>query len=213
MEKIFGEGGALAHAVPGFVPREGQITMAKTVADVLQNGGRAIIEAPTGCHVAGQGILLADGRTKFVEDVAVGDVLMGPDGGGRVVLSLARGEQCTAWIRPIKGKPWRVNLDHILTLQRTSIAKRPTKPRKDCRDGEIVDVSVRNYIGWSKTKKNIHKLIRVGVAGFHCSPHSLPISPYHLGVLLGDGVLAAGASVAICKVDPEIETTAQALAE
>jgi superfamily II DNA or RNA helicase len=75
-----------------------------------------IITMATGCHARGQGILMYDGSVKAVEDVVVGDRLMGPDSTPRTVLSLARGRQEMATIVPDHGRPWTVNMSHVLTI-------------------------------------------------------------------------------------------------
>lgn len=56
--------------------------------------GKALIAAKFGlgkCHGLGTKILMADGSIKNVEDVQVGDQLMGDDSTPRNVLSLAQG--------------------------------------------------------------------------------------------------------------------------
>lgn len=156
--------------------------------DAGQN--RLLVQAATGCHARGQGIILFNGRISRVEDIEVGDRLMGPDNLPRQVLALARGTSEMVEIVPVKGAPWIVNLDHILTLQRTNKVARDlsVRPRSDCKDGEVIDVSVREWLGWSRTNKHVYKLIR-RPADFASQP--VEIDPYILGLLLGDGTLAA----------------------
>jgi ATP-dependent DNA helicase DinG len=48
MEDIFGPGGLIAQNHPNYEYRPGQVEMAETVADILANGGIALIEAGTG---------------------------------------------------------------------------------------------------------------------------------------------------------------------
>jgi RecA/RadA recombinase len=148
-----------------------------------------------GCHAKGQGILMADGSTKAVEDIQVGDQLMGPTG-FRKVLRLLRGQDKMYRIVPVKGAPFIVNENHILTLVR----HHRTLPF------ELVDVSLKDWLGWSDYQKKIHKLIRSGVDRFAHSkaPNQLPIDPYILGLLLGDGSLQTG--IAITTADQEILT-------
>ena len=43
------------------------------------NYGNPLVAMPTGCHAKGHGILMYDGTVKKVEDVNIGDLLMGPD--------------------------------------------------------------------------------------------------------------------------------------
>lgn len=145
-----------------------------------------LVVAATGCHRAGQLILMHDGSAQRVEDIVAGDQLMGPDGTPRTVLQLARGQQEMVEIRPTKGEPWVVNLDHVLTLVETNTGK-------PGRGGRIVDVTVRNWLSWNRHAKHTHKLFRVGVEFPYRGPPR--IEPYVLGVLLGDGSLKRGVTV------------------
>lgn len=72
-----------------------------------------------GCHARGQPILMFDGSIKKVEDIVVGDQLMGPDSTPRTVLELKRGHGKMVTIVPKKGTSFTVNEDHILTLVKT----------------------------------------------------------------------------------------------
>ena len=168
------------------------------------------LQAATGygkCHPAGTRVILYDGTTRAVEDIRVGDVLMGPDSRPRVVQAIGRGAGPLVEIRPTKGDPWRCNLEHVLSLQRTeTFAMRATytKRRSDYRGGRIVDVPVNEWLGWSKTAKHKYKLFRpAGVTFANPSRTPLPIDPYFLGVLIGDGCLLRG-SVSVTTKDPEI---------
>lgn len=55
---------------------------------------------PTGCHAQGHPILMYDGSIKNVEDIVVGDVVMGPDGRRREVWNLIRGRSKMIKITP-----------------------------------------------------------------------------------------------------------------
>lgn len=155
--------------------------------------GIVILQAPVGCHERGQGVLLYNGQIKRVEDIVVGDLLMGPDSQPKTVLELRRGYGQMFLVAPTKGKSFSVNADHVLTLVRTNIARRGDTIRSDCMDGEIVDVSVREWLGWSKSYKLNYKLFRVEV---DFPKFSIPlVDPYFMGVLLGDGSLLGAINV------------------
>jgi len=62
-------------------------------------------------------ILMSDGTIKLVQDIKVGDFLMGDDSKPRNVLSLARGKDKMYDIIPIKGEKYTVNQEHILCLK------------------------------------------------------------------------------------------------
>lgn len=173
----------------------------QSTAKALAGGlTRVLLKLPTGCHASGQGILLFSGRIKAVEDIEVGDALMGPDNTPRLVTSLARGSDEMVRIVPRKGSSWVVNMDHILTLKRTTCQKRPTnmKRRRDCKDGSVVDVSVRDWLTWSKSRKHVYKLWRQPASFPH---HMVLVDPYILGLLLGDGSLKG--NFGFSNIDPE----------
>jgi hypothetical protein len=62
-------------------------------------------------------ILMSDGTIKLVQDIKVGDFLMGDDSKPRTVLSLARGKDKMYDIIPVKGDKYTVNQEHILCLK------------------------------------------------------------------------------------------------
>ena len=70
-----------------------------------------------GCHPAGTKILMSDGHIKNVEDIKIGDHVIGPDGIRKKVLKLYSGEENLYKVIPIKGEPFGVNESHILALR------------------------------------------------------------------------------------------------
>jgi len=169
----------------------------------------ALLIGPQGCHRKGQKILMFDGTLLPVEQVKVGDLLMGPDSTPRRVLQLHRGVQEMVEIVPTKGEPWVVNKSHMLTLVRTQKKHGGWGGLKRyIPTNEVKDVTVSEYLSWSKTQKHVHALFRVGVSFEAEAP--LPLEPYFLGVLLGDGCFRDRLSVT--NVDQEViqEVHAQA---
>lgn len=165
------------HGAPGRDVRPGQVQMGRLVEQVIREHSVAFIEAPVGCHGAGQEILMYSGTVKKVEDVVVGDQLIGDDGTPRKVLKLIRGaygELVT--ITPVKGSSWTATLDHVLTVV-------------DSVSGRVQDVPLRAWLGWAKYRREESKLFR-RAALFAPSEEILPLDPYFLGALLGDGGLA-----------------------
>lgn len=162
--------------------------------------GRGVIGMSMGCHPKGTKVLMFDGSTKSVEEVSVDDLLMGPDSKPRKILQLVRGNGPIVEIKPIKGEKWKANLDHVLTLVKTNVA---SSPKYECQKGnKIIDVSIREWMEWPKTKKDLYKLFRTGVE-FQHNTDPLPIDPYFLGVIIGDGAITIEPRV--CKPDPEIK--------
>jgi superfamily I DNA/RNA helicase len=163
-----------------------------------QDGPCALL-AQAGCHRAGTEILMADGSIESVEDVQVGDFLMGPNGVERKVLGLCRGEGQMYRVVPVKGEPFVVNEDHVLTLVETST-------------DAVTDVKVSDWLEWSEYSRKNHKLFRVGVTRFSGTwDRRWPVDPYLLGVLLGDGSIVR--SVGVTTVDPELQRYVRHIAE
>ncbi len=178
----------------------------------LGQGKSVILHAPTGCHAPGQLILMHDGSTKKVEDIKKGDLLMGPDSKPRRVTRLIRGRGRMVKVHPKKGEPFVVNEDHILTLVRTGVVRTPSDGSRKRRDlgGELIDVKVKDWETWSLTQKHIHKLKRTGVTFRSRAP--LPLDPYTLGIIIGDGSIKDG-TPGVTTADSEIEEVLVACAE
>jgi hypothetical protein len=68
-------------------------------------------------------ILMYDGNIKVVQDIQVGELLMGDDSLPRTVNSLARGRDKMYDIIPIKGEKYTVNQEHILCLKASGFPK------------------------------------------------------------------------------------------
>ena len=110
------------------------------------SGGGGILEVPCGrgkCLGKDTPIIMYDGSVKLVQDIIVGDVLMGDDSTPRNVLSLARGREPMYKIREKKyiyianeeciSEEYTVNESHILSLVEES-------------SGKIIDISVMDYL-------------------------------------------------------------------
>ena len=135
-----------------------------------------LVFGPPGCHAKGQGILMHDGTIKKVEDVKVGDLLMGPDSQPRKVLELKRGREEMVRVTPTKGTPFVVNKSHIMHLT-------PTHKNDTVRCP--INMSIRDLTeNTSEPFKERHKITRTGV---DFPKKELTVPPYILGLWLGDG--------------------------
>jgi superfamily II DNA or RNA helicase len=132
-------------------------------------------------------ILMFNGAIKKVQDIISGDLIMGPDSKLRNVLSTCTGKEMLYKVTPTKGDPYIINESHILSLKVTNIShKRVTAPDgKKYSAGEIVNISVKDYLSSSLTFKHVAKGYRVGLN--FSNKDTLPIPPYILGLWLGDG--------------------------
>lgn len=151
------------------------------------------------CLAKGTKIVRADGRLISVENVKVGDELMGPDSKPRRVLSLAHGQEMMYWVKQCQGIDYRVNESHILTL------KQSRNPGK----GEIIDISVREWLSKSEKFRTNYKGFKVAI---DLPEQDLLITPYFLGLWLGDGrSQAVGITTRDQEVVSYLETYAQSL--
>lgn len=156
-----------------------------TELDKLTNGWQPsdliILAARPGmgkCLGKGTPVIMYDGTLKAVEDVQVGDLLMGDDSTPRTVQSLARGRERMYWVRQTFGMDYRVNESHILTV-RKSRADKLHEPR-----GTITDIEVTDYLARSKKWQNDHKGFKVPIEFDY---QDVSVDPYILGLWLGDG--------------------------
>ena len=143
------------------------------------------------CLGKGTEILMFDGTLKKVEDVEVGDQLMGDDSTPRNVLSLARGKEEMYWIRQNKGIDYRVNRSHILSLKRS-------RNENKHKHGDILNIEVSEYLEKSDKFKSNYKGYKVAV---EFGEKNLLVEPYFLGIWLGDG---RSSDVRIATEDDEI---------
>lgn len=183
-----------------------QAPVVKAITDAFESGKKVVmLNAPTGCHAKDTEILMFDGKVKKVQNIKIGDKLMGDDSTPRKVYGLHRGHNDMFKIIPTKGESFIVNGHHILSLKRTTISyldRKTKKRRKTLTSGMIFNMSVARYSIQSNNFKHVNKLYRVPVE-FKSSHRQLPLDPYFLGVYLGDGGSSHG-SVGITTEDKEI---------
>jgi hypothetical protein len=182
--------------------REWQVpNVAKLTASLLKNKA-AIDGSDTGCHAKGQGILMYDGSVKLVENIEVGDLIMGWDSTPREVEILIRGKQQMAKISPVKGDEWIVNMDHVLTVKLTN-GPSPTHTKTGgYKYGDIVDIKVSDYLKLKKATKHAMKLFTSSEVNCWADTEQ-PIEPYLLGILLGDGGLSCKSCITYTSIDRE----------
>ena len=159
----------------------------------LNKWGGAMLELDCGagkCLGYDTPVMMANGSIKRVQDIAVGEQLMGDDSTPRTVLSLARGREALYRVIPIKGDPYVVNESHILSLKYSTNHGRDKK-------GDVVDISVRTFLDLPPTYHGGRLLgYRVGA---RFPARDVPVDPYMLGYWLGDGSSACAAITTIEK--------------
>ena len=151
--------------------------------------GNPVVCMPTGCHAKGTKILMYDGSVKIVEDVKIGDKLMGPDSEPRTVLNLARGNEQMVRIVPTKGESFEVNISHILSLYKVNERSENSGRIYESTEPALCNISIKDYLQKSAYFKHLHKIRRAGVEFQNKS--FLPLPPYFIGLFLGDGGYSA----------------------
>lgn len=151
------------------------------------------------CERKGTKIIKYDGSIVNVEDVRVGDLLMGDDNTPRKVLSLVNGKEEMFEIIPNRGESLFVTEDHMLSLQKRSQMKfRKGVHYREPGHGSVIDITVRDFMKKSKGFQNSHMLYKVPLKFDH---KDVPLDPYFLGLWLGDGTAN---SPEITTMDPEV---------
>ncbi len=131
------------------------------------------------CLGRGTKVVMYDGRVKNVEDVVVGDKLMGDDSTPRRVLSLARGREKMYWVRQNRGIDYRVNESHILSLK-------CSRNEGEHKYGDILNISIKEY---NKNSKKFHSNYKGYKVAIDFPKTQLSVDPYFLGIWLGGGTV------------------------
>lgn len=144
-----------------------------------------------------------DLSVKKVQDVRVGDKLMGVDGTPRNVLSTTKGQGQLYEVQQGKGMNYVVNDAHILCLKHSGKDVYKTIKQKKIYQGRkyfngIHKKTADEYFKLSKREARQYNGFKTGV---ELPERPVLLDPYFLGLWLGDG-LKAGAT--ITNIDPEV---------
>ena len=156
----------------------------KTYITAAKELGGGIISVGCGrgkCLAKGTIIPLFNGNFKTVEDLVIGDTLIGDDGGPRIIMSLGSG---TSLMYEISSdtilnqttdtsvnfddiisdykyvhhfKSYTVNQDHILTLCKT----KTIKSMKSIKTPQLIDISILEYLALPDEDKKQYKGIKI----------------------------------------------------
>lgn len=161
--------------------------------DIAQKTDHTVVVARAGsgkCLGKDTPILMFDGSIKKVQDIKIGEQLMGPDSLPRNVWSTSVGNGELVSIVPIKGNSWICNTDHILTLIKSNHGK-----------GQLQDISVKDFIKQNKHLKYIDKNWKLVRTGIDFQSRDIQFDPYFVGLWIGDGTFG---KTQISNIEPEI---------
>lgn len=134
-------------------------------------GTKMVVIGKPACFDKGTGVLMYDGRIKPVQDVVIGDKVMGDDSTPRNVLALSRGMDVMYRITPKIGEPIIVNQNHMLTIVKI----------KGANKGQLVDMPVEEYLKLTVKNKINYNWIRVPI---QFEKIQQKIDPYILGFFI-----------------------------
>lgn len=144
----------------------------------ISKGQCWLIGAETGCLGIHTKIIMYDGSLKNVEDIVIGDQLMGIDSTPRNVLSLHRGIEMMYDVIQNKGITYKVNQSHILSLK-------PSGEKSNKKFNSTTNIKISDFVNLNITDKKNLKGYKANSIQHSFKP--ILIDPYLLGLWLGDG--------------------------
>ena len=167
------------------------------------------------CMAVNTPVIMFDGSIKMVQDINIGDLLMGDDSTARQVLSLGRGKDIMYEVVPNKGETYTFNSEHILCLKFSGSGiyydKEKSKWRVTWLDNKNIKMVQTNFgsredaeLYFSqfdeeskiceisiKNYLNLPDILKHHLKLYRVSvdfPHrDIPFDPYIIGLWIGDG--------------------------
>ena len=191
-----------AEEVTGFRP---SLDQTRLFMSIVEPKAKVSVVSGTGCFAKGTMMMRDDGEPVAVENVRTGDRLMGADGNSiRHVLSTVKGRESMYRFTLVDGTVFTFNESHILTLAPGAKYKKAHP--------EIVNVTVKDWLRWPKTRKERYYFYRKSVRRFARKEKTLSVPPYVLGIWLGDGTsLKPQITTMDCEVDAAFTQWAESL--
>jgi len=140
-------------------------------------GSKTMVIGKPGCMAINTPILMYDCSEKMVQDIEVGDIVMGDDSTPRTVLELCRNIDEMYDVVPNKGEKYTVNKQHILVLKASGGLPKIEK-------GTEIHMTVDEFLKKGKSFQEHMKIFRVPLQFDY---QKVDIEPYLLGLWLGDG--------------------------
>ncbi len=137
-------------------------------------------------EVAGTEVVMYDGSLKKIEDIVVGDQVMGIDSTPRTVLQTHVCEDDSYLIHQRHGLDYTVNSKHILHLKEDVYGHLDWGYGFYKKNGQkIVEISAEDFCNIPNGRKK--RLYGYRIKGWDLLKKELPIDPYIFGTWLGDG--------------------------
>lgn len=126
------------------------------------------------CFSPGTKVLMHSGVYKTIENIVVGDLVMGIDSKPRKVLEVHNGIDNMFKITQNKGITYTVNKEHILALK-----------KRENKQDNFLEISVKETL--EKNRNFLHVWKGYKLEGIDFKEELTEIDPYFLGLWLGDG--------------------------
>ena len=133
-------------------------------------------------------VLMFNGETKNIQDIVVGDFLIGEDGKRKRVLNTVSGIDEMYYVEYKKGTGFACNGDHILQTYYSRHEKTVKK-----------EIKVRDFFNKPYSTKKANSMYKSNGVYFKKEKHVL--DPYFVGLFIGAGLRN---DIGICSVDNEI---------
>jgi len=141
----------------------------------FEDGRLPSLDDIKGCLARDTKILLSDGTSELVQNLKVGNCLIGDNGQPRQILKLKRGSQQMYRVTTkTSNDSFICNEDHVLTVSRND---------------KLFDISVEDFL--NKSDSFQHRCKQHYSEGYDLPHQELLIPPYSLGAWLGDGSKSA----------------------
>ena len=146
------------------------------------------------CFAPGFNVLMFDGSIKKIENIKLGDQVMGPDNTVRTVIQLHEGYDDMYEVEVKNGTNYTVNSRHDLYFGKWSKNENDDEEKIKTQTLTPPEYLFKNQ----KFKDNCFQLRS---NGWELPKQNLPIEPYYLGIWLGDG---SARNTEIGNIDSEI---------
>lgn len=169
------------------------LNMVMTTPTTIPFGGKQVIFSGDFCLRRGTEIVMYDGSLRRIEQVKVGEQVMGPDSSPREVLRRFAGKAPLYRVEQTNGDPYFVTGNHQLALvRRGQLARFPHL-------GGRVNVPVREFLVKSAKYREVFGGFKAGC--LRMPRRAVAIDPYFLGLWLGDGFKSGPQ---LTSMDPEV---------
>lgn len=160
------------------------------------------------CFGLGTKIMMSDGSVKSIEDIQIGESVMGPDSKPRKVLNVCSGFDEMFEVEQTNGDTYVINSKHPIVLKRGNNGTRVDGCLRYRRHGDDINLTASEFMKKSEKFKGVFVGYKAGTIDL--PSRMIKLDPYFLGLWLGDG---DSDGPRITSMDPEVIEYCQAYAD